>query len=291
MTTDNANFLRTAFNSYLEQLESCLEPTSCYLPYEFDFIHQRSWYIFGREMVNDELREITNSMNQWHRDLRKWHAWNKVIAKYQESDAWNLRTEFLEATIHQCLVTPSAIRDRFTFVATNSLHQVRLSSEKNYKDYLEGDPKSSKQKPTQLRRQQKEKRLTKVSSILPNSKIFLESLQLINDEKYAKETLDFRNRSTHSIPPRLGIGFTRAITRTVKPTTEMKKQSNNTYKEAPRPGEFNVCYGCGGTPPLNLEEVRLSNLQQYHVSRECYQHYITLLRLGVEALPPKEQNT
>ena len=147
------NLLRTAFDAYLLQLGGkILEPSERYLPYDFDAIDCYQWNSLGKEMIKDELREITNNLNRWHGSLLRWQAWNNVIQPYDTEEAWELRQEFLETLAHHCLLTPSSIRDTFTFVATNSMHQVRLMSCNKYRDHLEGDPRNSDDKPKHLTR-------------------------------------------------------------------------------------------------------------------------------------------
>lgn len=284
MSLERNNLLRTAFDAYLQQLdEGELEPTDSYLPYDFDGIGSHQWHLLGYEMVKDELREITNILNQWHGLLQRWQAWDAVIRTYDTYDAWELRREFLEALAHHCLLMPSSIRDAFTFVATNSMHQVRLIASKDYPDYLAGDPREPTEKPKHLTRRKKEARLAELISIWPEAKKFMGALQIIDDKGYRYSTSDYRNRNTHSIGPRLGIGITRAVVRSVEPATMMAKQSDGTYKITPVSGKMSVSYGFGGTEPLNTEEARTANLDQYRRARECYTAYRSLLAASLVA--------
>jgi len=281
-----SELLRTAFNAYLLRLNSGgLEPSKSYLPYDLDDIEKRQWRLLGKEMVKDELRELTNILNHWHGSLQRWHAWNCIIATYGTDDAWELRREFLEALAHHCLLQPSATRDTFTFVATNSMHQARLASSKSYPDFLEGDPKSPDKRPQHLTRQRKEKRLTDLISDWPESTAFMSSLRNIDDGHYRQETSDYRNRSSHSIAPRLGIGFTRAVVRTVVQATQMTKQTDGTYEPTPISGKMSVNYGFGGTPPLDMEEARTVNLEQYQHARICYLSYRNVLAAALATMP------
>lgn len=290
MDSEVVNLFRSAIDAYLEELGSALEPAGSYLPYNFDFIHNREWHIFGNQMVEDELRELTNIMNRWCGDLHRWHAWNNVILSYGENEAWKIRREFVEALVHHCLLEPSAVRDRFTFVATNAVHQIRLSSEEGYKDRLEGDPKKPNEKPMFLSRGKKEKRLEKVISIWSESKKFLESLAAINDSSYQRATYDYRNRVNHAIGPRLGVGITQAVTRSVVQATQLKKQPDGTYRDEPIPGKLSVRYGVGGTQPIDLEEARTSNLKQYQLAQTCYNRYFELLKSKVACIKMKAEN-
>lgn len=286
MTDDHHIFLREAFNSYLHQLnEGELEPTEAYLPYDLDNVDARQWIAFGREMVKDEFRETTNKLNYWHHSLVRWDAWNNVISRYKEKDAWKLRGEFLEGSVHHCLLMPSSIRDTLTFVATNSMHQVLLSVDDNYKDYLDGDPKSPSEKPKFLTRSKKEKRLNKLVSRWPIGSEFMSALRKIDDEAYRKATSNYRNLNTHSIGPRLGIGMTRAVVRSVKQATTMSEQADGTYLPTPIPEKMSVSYEFGGMQPLNMEEARVANLEQYQRARDCFVKYRDLLHTGFVEMP------
>jgi len=286
MSTDRNKLLRSAFDAYLLQLDGGeLEPVENYLPYDFDGIDSRRWQLLGSEMVKDELREITNNLNHWHGALRRWQAWNTVIQPYETKDAWELRREFLEALVHYCLLAPSSIRDTFTFVATNSIHQVRLAASSGYRDCLEGDPNSPTEKPKHLTRRKKEKRLADLISIWSESTGFIESLRKIDDEAYRNVTSDYRNLNTHSIGPRLAIGVTRTVVRSVEQATTMSKQPDGTFLPVPISGKMSVRYGFGGTEPLDMETVHTANLNQYRCARECYTKYRALLTVGLVSMP------
>jgi len=288
MSLDQNNILRTAFDAYLLQVNgSELEPAVNYLPYDFDEIDSRQWQFLGNEMVKDELREITNNLNYWHGALRRWQAWNTVIKPYGTDEAWELRREFLEALAHHCLLTPSSIRDTLTFVVTNSMHQVRLMAGNGYRDYLEGDPKKPSEKPKLLTRRHKEKRLADLISIWTEAPEFMASLRMIDDQAYRNITSDYRNRNTHSIGPRLGIGITRAVVRSVEQATMMSEKPDGTSVPTLIPGKMSVCYGFGGIEPLDLEKARAANLDQYRLARECYIRYRGLLVVGLASMPTK----
>ena len=115
-------------------------------------------------------------------------------------------------------------------------------------------------------------------------------MRLVNDKKYQHETSEYRNRASHAIAPRLGVGITQTVVRTVVPATKMEKQADGTYKEVNVPDKVKVRYGFGGTNPLDFEESRISNLQQYLRARECYRYYIELVRNRIEAIELSAQN-
>lgn len=290
MDSEVIDLFRSAIDGYLEELGNTLEPTESYLPYDFDFINNRKWHILGEQMVEDELRELTNIMNRWCCNLHRWQAWNNVIRRLGDNEAWTVRSEFVEALVHQCLIEPSAVRDCYTFVATNAFHQIRLSSEVNYEDRLGGEPKTPNERPQFLSRRKKEERLQKVISVWPESKSFLESLAAINDSSYQQATFDYRNRVSHAIGPRLGQGITQTVTRSVVQATHLKEQPDGTYREESIHGKLSVSYGFGGTQPIDLEEARISNLKQYQLARMCYNQYFELLKSKVACIKVNTPN-
>ena len=115
------SLLQDTFGNYLKCLDSL--PGETPLAYDFKFLANRQWHLLGEMMVSSNLRELTNLVNRWGHSLLRWDAWNQVLAQHDEETAWLLRYEFLDALAHECLLRPSALRDTFTSVATNALHQ------------------------------------------------------------------------------------------------------------------------------------------------------------------------
>lgn len=278
MTTQHTTFLRKAFSRHLSKLNAGgIEPTPDYLPYDFDDrIARYKWRMFGGMMVTDELRQMTNIINYWHFLLLRWHAWNMVIANYNDDEAWTLRSEFLIPLTHHCLLSPSSTRDTLTFVATNSLHQLRLALGGGYEDRLVGDPQSGK-KQNHLKRADKEQRLMNVISSWREGKVLIDAIRSIDDKAYREATSDYRNRSSHAIGPRLALGDTQLVTRSVVPATQLKQQTDGTYKHELIPGKMSVEYGVGGVAPLDMEQARKNNLAQYFRARSGYEAYRSLL--------------
>ena len=235
-------------------------------------------------MVACDLQELTNLVNHWHCSLRRWHAWNIVNAKHDEDFAWEIRREFLEASVHECLLRPSSLRDTFTSVATNALHQVRLSLGSNYPDFLEGDPCKPGEKPSLLSRKKKELRLSRITSVWVEAKDFLGALQKLDDTAYRHNTSDYRNLTSHTIGPRLGVGHTRTVTRTVEQATSLERQQDGTFADIPIPGKMPVGYDYGGTSPLDLNETRLVNLSRFAAAQLCYKGYRRLLKVADEGI-------
>ena len=289
MRPEYVALLKDGFEQYLKCLDSDnLQPRTELLPFDFDFLKGRKWHAMGEWMVSSDLRELTNLLNGWRWTLVSWHAWNNVIATHSDNAAWELSIEFVESKAHECLLKPSSIRDTFTSVVTNALHQVRLSVDDSYEDHLEGDPTPEKLKPLNLSRKQKEKRLFRLASFWAESRPFLDALDKINTERYTRATYNYRNLNSHTIGPSLGRGYTRPITRAVVPADELVPMPDGTFKLVTVQGKMVPSYGFGGLPPLDLEQGRIANLEQYELARACYLEYTRLLESVVSQIPMAE---
>lgn len=290
MDDKRATLLRNAFEQYLELMRTRdSDFAGNYLPYNLDELDSVRWRQFGGMMVQDELRELINSLNQWHGSLRKWEAWNTVIAAYDDvTDAWDIRMEFLEGTAHRCLYQPSSVRDTFTLLATNSMHQVCLASDPQYKDRLPSDPPDLT-KPHHLTRRKKEKFLAQQIKSAPNSKEFFDTLFKLDDAEYRKQTSDYRNRTSHAIGPRMGIGITNTVTRSVVQANELQEQPDGTFQPMDIPGRMSVQYAIGGTEPLNMVDALTANREQYERAKHCYISYRKMLSLGLAQMPKADE--
>lgn len=286
MDEKRAALLLGAFERYLERMKiGDSDFTGSYLPYDLDELDAVQWYPFGGIMVKDELRELINGLNEWYGSLRKWDAWNAVLASYDDvTDAWAIRMEFLEGTAHRCLYKPSSMRDIFTLLATNSMHQACLASDPQYKDSLPSDPPDLT-KPHYLTRGKKERFLAQQIKSAPNSKRFLDALFKLDDADYRKQTSDYRNRTSHAIGPRMGIGITNTVTRSIVQATVLQEQPDKTFQLIDVPGKINVQYGFGGTEPLDMVEALKANRDQYERARLCYIEYRKMLLGGLARMP------
>ncbi|MCX2768993.1 hypothetical protein [Pseudoalteromonas sp. B530] len=279
------NLLREAFDKYLILYhEGALEPEDKLLDYDFDFLKNRKWHLLADEMIQCDLRDLTNILNSWNNSLSKWHAWNQIIQKYDDMEAWELRSEFLDSLVHKCLLTPASIRDTITTIATEAFHQVRRCFDSSYKDHLEGEPKTPEEKPKFLTRRKKEQRLFQLIQTWPNSQNFIEALQEINSEIYIKKTRNYRNLTAHSIGPRLGIGHTRTVLRDVVPARKIEKIEGVGFEFRDVPGKISVRYSHGGYSPIDIKEARVINLSEFEKTYRCYIEYRELLEKVVSKI-------
>jgi len=279
------SFLRDSFDEFLQLLDGPLEPDDQYLPYEFPYIAAAKWRFMADAMLQDELREVTNRLHEWRDMLRRWHAWNKVVSTKAEMPAWDLRREFMDPLMHTSLLMPSAIRDLFTFVGTNALHQIRLHLEAGYEDVLEGDPSASDPQPRPLTRRQKEARLAKLVRTLPGATAFVNCVRQLDDAEYRKKTRNYRNANSHAIGPRIAFGRTQMVTRRVVAATRMETQPDGAVRKVEVPGKYVASYAFGGLPPLDLEVARIASLNQYNIARMCLEKFTAVLQANAGTLP------
>jgi hypothetical protein len=285
MNPEYQNLLRSSFDEYLGLLDTSLVPDDQFLTYEYPYITDAKWRFMADSMIQDELQEVTNRMHEWRDMLRRWHAWNKVVSTREQTLAWDVRREFMQPLMHNCLMMPSAVRDLITFVGTNALHQLRLHAEPGYADVLEGDPSATDPSPRPLTRRRKESRLNRLAAPLNGSVQFIEGIRQIDSNGYRAETKDYRNLNSHAIGPRIALGQTNMVTRQAVPATRMEAQPDGTVRVAEIPGRYVASYSLGGLEPLDLEAARTASLGQYNASRVCFGHFTALLQSHCAKLP------
>lgn len=284
---------RLALARYVEGLESLSAPPPLDgLPFPYKacpLIEEVAWripHVVAVPLVEGELRELTNTLNEWRGALLRWCAWLGVLEGFNAEEAWDLQWKFVESIAFQCLFYPSATRDRFTFVATNALHQVRMSADPAYPDRLASDPKPGKEdKQRFLSREKSEAQLEEITSTLDGGTTFMAALRAIDEDDYLELTRNFRNLASHAIAPRLTIGHTSIVVRRVVPATTLVQQPDGTYKDELVPGKQHVSYGFGGTEPLHMRAVFEANLAEFVKSSRCFNAYVDTFNRALMALP------
>jgi len=284
---------RLALVRYVEELETLSAPAPLDgPPFPYDvcpLVKEVAWRtpsFVAEPLVEGELRELTNTLNEWRGALRRWYAWLAVLEGFSDDDAWDLQWEFVESIAFQCLFYPSATRDRFTFVATNTLHQVRMAADATYDDRLASDPKPGKEDKLRfLPRKETEAQLEAISDALDGGAAFTAGLWSIDENDYLAKTSNFRNLASHAIAPRLTVGHTNVVVRRVVPATKMMQQPDGTYKDEQIPGKQHVSYGFGGTDPLQMRAVFAANLAEFEKAAACFRSYVDVLNEALAKLP------
>jgi hypothetical protein len=289
MDPEYRRLLQATFEEYLDTLEDTdLVPSEPFLSFDFSFLQKKAWRLpLSEWLVEGDLRELTNRLNGWQSLLIRWNAWNRVVGGGDDEKSWTLRHELFESLAHDCLLRPSAVRDTFTSLATDTLHQVRMAEDRKIADQLDSDPRPPKLKTTFATRRQKENQLRNIASKWDLGPAFLNSLQAIDTDDYKRSTFNYRNLHSHTIGPSLGVGRVRPVRRLVDQAEELMPIGDHRYQMTKVPGKIQVSYGFGGPPPLDLEEARRQNLEQYYLARRCYEVYLALLKTSIASLPQR----
>jgi hypothetical protein len=253
-------------------------------------IENARWPLFiAQELVQGELRELSNQMNHWLSNLRRWHAWNDVLAKHDEQFRWKVEWEWVDPLAFHCMFQPSATRDRFVMVATNALHQVRMAIDPAVRDELLGDPTKPDERRFFPSRRDKERQLKELAKTRASGKAFIHALGQINDVDYKRLTLDFRNRASHGIAPHFSVGYTAIVTRHRQQATKLEEQPDKTFNDVPVPDSMATSYGWGGSAPLAMEKARTDNLAQFARARRTFDAYVALLAEATAAMPRRPE--
>ncbi len=249
-----------------------------------DSIFNGHWPHFTGWMVSGELRDSTNLINAWWRNLDQLAVWNLVLREYGEMEAWDIRIHLVEPLAHFCLLQPSATRDRVGLIATNAVHQANLALASGYQDVLDQDHKHRGQF---LRRNEVEKQLGRIGVGWKSIKELAQALVELDGPEHRRTTFDFRNRVSHFIAPRLELGCVSNFSREIVPREKLVKRPDGRYQAEKCPEEKVVRYGWGELEPLTLNEIVEVNTAQYLLALQVHNCYSKLL---TEILDRMQQN-
>lgn len=229
-------------------------------------------------LVQGELRDLTNTLNAWRGSLHRWYVWLEVLDGFTPDEAWEMQWEFVESIAFHCLFYPSATRDRFTLVATNALHQVRLALEAGYADQLACDSSPGREHKNHVpSRKDRELQLASVVRNIDGESRLMEAIRALDGEHYRSVTSNFRNLASHALPPGLTVGYTRMVTRDVIPATRLVERGPREFHEEPIPGRQMVSYAVGGLAPLPMRELFMANLSEFQLAKLCFDAYTSTL--------------
>lgn len=286
---------RRILDEYLRIGEGAMDllPASALLPFGVLPDHSdRAWRLpYVEQMLDDDLRELTNGLNQWRGSLRQWHVWTLTMGPLDEDTRWSTEIEFVIPLAFMCMFMPSSHRDRFGYIALRAMHQVLMSLDPDREDFVVGDPKGPGKKTRHVGRTEREKYLAEMVEQWPEGIAFIQALQRLDDGNHEDATWDFRNRSSHALAPRFTLGDVQMITRERRQATRLERQADDRYREVPVPDRMAVSYGFGGIPPLDMDQARTLNVDQFELARTCFQAYVALLRVAIAAIPDRLSNS
>src|SRR5690606_5792780 len=89
---------RLAHERYVEELEALSAPPPLDgppFPYKpCPLIEEVAWrapHLVADALVDGELRELTNTLDEWRGALRRWCVWLNVLQGFTDDEAWDLQ--------------------------------------------------------------------------------------------------------------------------------------------------------------------------------------------------------
>lgn len=278
---------RATAEAYLDacELEDGVLPDPMPLPYDpVSGIGDVIWPLpFIDRMVADDLRELTNGLNEWKGALRRWCVWNKVLTGLEPDSRWGVEWEFVEPFAFMNMFQPSSTRDRFGYIATNAIHQILWALDPKREDRLAGDPKDISKKARIPGRTERETQLIGMVERWPEGLLFVTALQALDGDDYETATKDFRNRATHAIAPRFTYGETEFVTRIWEPE-RFERQKDGSLRPVEVPKKLQLSYAFGGTGPLDMDATWAVNVEQFNLAKTCFYTYAALLTVALSGM-------
>lgn len=271
-----------AYSQFWDEIDGVNEPGWKPVSYGMcDLVSNNHWPSLSglaSMMILDDLRETINFLNSWRGRLFKWSVWLKVISGRSEDDMLALAEHFVEPLAFFCMLQPSAMRDRFVHVATNAIHQVNLAINNAYPDQLDQDHEGF------LNRRKSTDQLKRIGKGWRNFDAFDNTLRMVDSTDYRKATCNFRNLSSHAIPPRFEWGETNFVTRGRVPKTSLVKQADGTFQEIQDEKVKVTTYSFGGMPPLGLAKMLEVNQREHELASATFEAYSTLLQEMLDSM-------
>lgn len=236
-------------------------------------------------MIQDELHEATNQINSWLGDLWRWRAWIDVTGALENQARWEAQWEWVEPIAFRALFQPSATRDRLGRIALMALHQAGLALDPDRPDVMLGDPASPEDKPQFLSRPRREAEIERLARAWERGPALVKAIRALDGQFFIQQTLDFRNRSSHGIAPRLTVGYTRMVSRTLAQHNELAPGPGGLLVERAVPGEMRASYGVGGDPPLEMLKVWQACCDEFTKAQAAFWAYVALLEDVVRKAP------
>lgn len=221
------NKLTEIFQIHIDALSN-IKLKSSNLPYNLDNILNNIpvvWMPYN-EMLREFSREIANVVNGMLRLIYRLEGWRLTLEKLDDDDRFEAIIEFIEPFATLALNLPYVIKYRFIFATTHLCHQAnRHIDGATWQDDLPRD------KEIEL------KFMDKYCEKWRSYKKLKLALEKIDNQKFQKNTFDFRNKYTHRFPPHIEIGLTGFGAR-------IKLEKND-----------HPIYGFGGVEPLKLDNI------------------------------------
>jgi hypothetical protein len=203
------------YKRYLEALDS-VPFTGRFMPYEWGQLPKSlhfQWFAYGM-MFGEFSREIANSINDLTNHTHSLKAWHTVLSSMTEDDRLDTLHGAIDPLATVSLNLPHVIRSRFIFATAHLCHQANQSSA-GWRDDLKLDGEIYMDEA--IRCGQPWKKFNRLQR----------TLERLYDRKYQRSTHDFRNAYSHRFSPRVGLGLTQVVDRSIN---SKSKQVTYTYR-------------------------------------------------------------
>ncbi|MCP2216100.1 hypothetical protein M2226_003643 [Bradyrhizobium elkanii] len=200
----------SAYSRYLESLES-VPFSGRFMPYGWHQLPNAlgiEWMAYG-QMIDEFSREIANSINNLTNYTHNLKAWDKVLSDMMDDDQFDALHGAIDPLAVTSINLPHVIRSRVIFATTHLCHQANQSiAGASWVDDLKLDEEIYMQ--DAINRGKPWKTFKRLNS----------ALERLYDRKYQTSTHDFRNSYNHRFSPKIGMGLTQIVSRSINPSTK-----------------------------------------------------------------------
>lgn len=257
--------------------------------FSYDTVEEvKSWRLPGHDihLLGANFNELINAVNAWNHRLRSWSAWNRVLTSIiDETDRWDVRSEYVEPLAFFCLHQPASTRDRVIRFATQVVHVGNMRLIPGCRDELREDARVFKRLQQNhkfphavfLRRDEAEAQFREKSGEWMAAEALLAGVLQLDAEDYRDATGDWRNRAAHGIPQHFEFGEVERVTREVKFARAKVDVAGGVELKEDRTRK-SVSYVFGGYDALNLDDVLKANQSQFEVAMRAVCACENLLR-------------
>lgn len=257
--------------------------------FSYDTVEEvKSWRLPGHDihLLGPNFNELINAVNAWNHRLRSWSAWNRVLTSIgDETDRWDVRSEFVEPLVFFCLHQPASTRDRLIRFATQVVHVGNMRLIPGCRDELREDARVFKRLQQNhkfphavfLKRNEAEAQFREKSGEWLAAEALLAGVLQLDAEDYRDATGDWRNRAAHGIPQHFEFGEVERVTREVEfARTKVDVAGGVEFKEDRT--RKSVSYVFGGYDALKLDDLLKANQSQFEVAMRAVGACEKLLR-------------
>jgi len=210
-------------------------------------------------MADDFTQNLIAALNRFFYDIYQADCWVKATASLEQGDRMSVLYEFAEPLLELSISRPYSLRNQFVFAATHLLHQANRFVQPKWRDNLPPD---------------KEINFNVLCSLKSNwtrFEAFKNSLSLLNDQAFKRQTRNYRHRMQHQFGSRLHVGLTTYFDR-----VQTKEGIVYTYK---------------AIPPLELTSLIQALVDQHARALDVFDAYWKLLDEILSKWPDSERTT